>query len=118
MSKSINYQLSQVVTTTENLVESFNKFDYDNDVSGKNGDKYTSKIALSRGYKTTLEMILDDAKRSTFKLNGLDKVEVFAKIVLSLLKQEDFEFYNNSEMTVVEVENDMFVVAFMCIQTS
>lgn len=112
MSYETHRTVAQAVVTDKNVGKFIESLDFDEDINGNNGDEFTSEDALKRGFESTLEMLLSDTEKKTKKYKGEKKVNAFVDTFLKLLQDEDGH-YDGSEVHVLKIGGNKFVVTFI-----
>ena len=112
MGKQIDTDVNQIIVTDKNLEKKFYDFDYDEDINGNNGEDYLSEEARQKGFESDLELIISNAVKKTKRMVGEEKVREFADEVLSGIKERGGDYYEGSDMKVLKVGANKFVVTF------
>jgi hypothetical protein len=112
MSYETHRTVAQAVVTDKNVGKFIETLDFDEDINGNNGDEFTSEEALKRGFESTLEMILADTEKKTARYKGEKKVNAFVDTFLTMLQDEDGH-YDGSEVLVLKIAKNKFVVTFI-----
>jgi hypothetical protein len=112
MSYTTHRTVVQAVVTDKTVGKFIETLDFDEDINGNNGDEFTSEDALKRGFDSTLAMLLADTEKKTKNYKGEKKVNAFVDTFLDKLQDEDGH-YDGSEVLVLKIGNNKFVVTFI-----
>jgi hypothetical protein len=91
------------IQSIEEIVPFISSFDAD--LSGENGEEYTSDEAKAAGFNSTIEYLVDEAKKTH------DKLLAQLEHVLDEVESTYYDYYAYG-YTIEEHENNSFLVGF------
>ena len=104
-------QMAIRITTVRNKLEEakedlFNFVtDFDGDLSGQNGEEFTSDEALEAGFECTMEYFLSESAKET------TTVESFIEHVMEKVERT-YSGYDFAAFEISELDESQFIVAF------
>jgi len=84
----------------------------DEDFNGNNGEDFTSKEAINKGFKSDKDLAYDGAEKKTKKLIGTKKVTTFIDIIVKSMQSSGGSFYEKIEYNLEKLGKN-YVASFL-----
>lgn len=98
-----------IIVANDSMKKELSEFisSFDSDFSGENGDNYIDSEAVDNGYKSSTEYFYDKAVNE-----GKTPKEILSSVLFELEGTYQSGEYVGAESSVVEVDENKFVICF------